>query len=151
MKTASIYKRPNKGYLVFGQSKTVSGIRIASEPFIKIAENEGDVNAIASAIKASLSNDDSQRVANPQNWNEFNKDFLKKIGLKSPKELDNPDTKLVAISDDGNYITFKPMRFQVKPDRGYLNLNEDETVNIVNTASNDDIVTAYKLALSKCK
>lgn len=151
MKTGSIYKRQRGGYIIFGQRKTVSGVRIASEPFITIAENEGDINAIANAIKASLSNDDSQRIPNPQNWNEFNKNFLKQIGLKSPKELDNPETKLVAISDDGNYITFDPMQFQAKPDKGYLNLNEEETVSVVNTASNDDIVAAYKLALSRCK
>lgn len=151
MKTASIYKRLESGYIIFGLSKTVSGFRIASEPFISIQEDEAGADTIADAIKASLCNDDNKRLPDPKNWSEFNKNFLQKIGLKSLKELDNPKTKLVSISQDEGKIIFNPMRPAEKPDNGFINKSESETVAVLITASNQDIVTAYELALSKCE
>ncbi len=151
MKKASIYKRQSKGYILFGFGKTVSGFTIATEPFINISEVEANPNAIVNAIKKSLVNDNTQRLPNPKNWSEFNKSFLKRIGLKSLKELDNRETKLVAISEDGNNIIFEPMRFQDRPGKGYVNLDEDEIIKIGNSAADADIFKAYESALSKCR
>jgi hypothetical protein len=150
MKTASIYKRSNKGYILFGLSKTVSGFRIASEPFFNISEKEASPMVIANAIKKSLVNDDTQRVANPKNWSEFNKTFLKKIGLKSLKELDNQETKLVTIKEDGNNIIFEPNRFHDKPSTGFISLDKDDSIKISNETTDDEIIKAYEFVLTKC-
>ncbi len=151
MKTASIYKRLKKGYIVFGSSKTISGFRIASEPFITISETEANADTITNAIKASLCNDDTKRVPDPKNWSESNKNFLQKVGLKSLKELDNSETKLVLLSEDGDSIVFEPMQFQDKPGRGFVNTSKNEAFKVLNTASNQDIMTAYEFALNECR
>jgi hypothetical protein len=150
MRTASIFKRPEKGYIIFGSSRTVSGFSIASEPFISIQENEANADIIVNAIKASLCNDDTKRVPDPKNWSESNKDFLQKIGLKSSKELDNPTTKYVSIRQNEGNIIFTPTRPAQKPDKGFLHKSESEAVAVPITASNQDIARAYELALSKC-
>jgi hypothetical protein len=150
MKTASIYMRPEEGYIIFGSSKTVSGFRISSEPFIKIQEDEANTDAVVNAIKASLNTDDTKRVPDPKNWSEHNKNFLKKIGLKSLKELDNPTTKCVSIGEDESKIIFTPTRSAKKPDKGFLHKSPNEAVTVLATASNQDIFASYELALSKC-
>jgi len=150
MKTASIVKIPNKGYIVFGESKTVSGFRIASEPYFNISESEANTDILASAIKASLCNDDDKRVPNPKDWKQSGKDFLKKIGLKSMKELDNRSNKNVSISEDGMHITFTPSRPAKKPDKGFLHKDKTEAVKVATTASNQEIIEAYESAVSKC-
>jgi hypothetical protein len=150
MKTASIYKRSGKGYLVYSLTPTFSGGSISSEPFINIPEIEADAEAIAAAIKTALCNDDSLKVPLPKNWSEFNKNFLKKTGLKSFKELENSKTKLISITEDGGKISFLPTRPAQKPDKGFLHMSENEAIVVPANASNQEIVVAYELALSKC-
>ena len=150
MKTASIYKLPNKGYIVFGSRKTVSGVRIASEPYFNISEVEANPDIIANAIKASLCNDDKKRVPHPQDWSQSSKDLLKKIGLKSLKELYNHFNKYVDIAEDGMQITFTPLRPAKKPDKGFINIDSDDHFTVSTTASNQEIVAAYEATLNKC-
>ena len=150
MKTASIYKIPNKGYIVFGKSKTVSGFRVASEPYFNIAETEANADLIGNAIKASLCNDDNKRIPDPKNWKQSGKDFLKKIGLKTMKELDAPLNEYVTIAEDGLQITFTPSRPAEKPDKGFLYKDKSESVSIHYRATNQKIIEALELAFSKC-
>jgi len=150
MKAASIYKIFNKGYIVFGESKTVSGFRIASEPYFNISESEANTDIIVKAIKASLCNDDNKRVPNPTNWKQSGKDFLNKIGLKSMKELDNHSNKYVTIAEDGSQITFTPSRPAEKPDKGFLHKDSGEAVSINSDASNQEIFEAMERAFNKC-
>ena len=150
MKTATIYKRPNKRYIIFGNSKTVSGFRIATGPYFNIPDKETDSDAIANAIKASLCNDDNIRVPDPKDWKQYDKDFLKNIGLKAIKELDNPLNKCVAIKEDNMLISFTPYQPAKKPDKGFVNTAKSESISVVATASNYQIMEAYEFALSKC-
>ena len=150
MKTASIYKLPNKGYIVYGESKTVSGLRVASEPYFNISETEANADLIGHAIKASLCNDDNKRIPDPKDWKQSGKDFLKKIGLKTMKELDNHLNKNMSIKEDGVQMTFTPSRPAKKPDKGFLYKNKSESVSINYRATNQEIIEALELAFSKC-
>lgn len=151
MPTATIYKINKKGYLVHADRKAVSGFRIASEPFIQLSEDDADVNAITDAIQASLNNDDAKRVPDPKNWGEFNKEYLRKTGLKSLKELHKPTTKSISISKEEDKIIFTPTQPAEKPDEGFLHKGKDEAVIVPVTASNQDIIEALELAFSKCE
>jgi hypothetical protein len=148
VKTASIYKKKGKGYIIFGSSKTISGLRIAVGPFINIQEVEASTNIIVRAIKACLCNS-NEKFPNPKSWAEFNKDFLQKIGLKSLKELENADTKLVSINQEKGNIIFNPMQPAKKPDKGFINTNT-KAVEVSEFASDQEILKAYELALSSC-
>lgn len=150
MASATIYKIYKKGYLIHANRKVVSGFRIASEPFIQIAENDADINTIADAIKASLNNDDVKRVADPKNWAEFNKEYLKKTGLKSLKELYKPTTKNISIAKEKDKIIFTPTRPAEKPDEGFLHKSKYEAITISVTASNKEIVEALDVAFNRC-
>ncbi len=150
MKTASIYKIPNRGYIVFGKSKPVSGFRVASEPYFNISETEANADLIGNAIKASLCNDDNKRIPDPKDWKQSGKDFLKQIGLKTMKELDNHLNKYVTIAEDGLQITFTPSRPAEKPHKGFLHKDESESVSIKYRAANQEIIVALELAFSKC-
>ena len=150
MKTASIYKLLNKGYILFGKRKTVSGIMIASEPYFNISESEANADIIANAIKASLCNDDNERVPNPKDWKQSGKDFLKKIGLNSMKELDNDSNKYVSITEDSMQIIFRPSRPAAKPDKGFVNKNSDEHFTISTKASNQEITLVLESAFDAC-
>ncbi len=152
MPTAAIYKINKKGYLLHANRKAVSGFSVASEPFIQIAESDADANIITDAIKAVLNNDDSKRVPDPKNWAEHSKEFLKKAGLKSSKELNNLTTIYCGIEKKDGNIIFTPTRHAEKPDEGFVNKSKDEP-DIVTplVASNQEIMEALKLAFSKCE
>ncbi|WP_147314050.1 hypothetical protein [Deminuibacter soli] len=54
-------------------------------------ENNIDAS-IGAAIKKILETDDAKRVPDPKNWSEHSKEFLRKTGLKSSKELNKTTT-----------------------------------------------------------
>ena len=150
IRTASIYWIPNYGYIIFGMSKTTVGADVASDPFFNVPEIESDADKIADIIKASLCNDDSKRVPHPVDWKEFDKIFLKKTGVKSMRDFNKPTTKLVTVTSKEDKILFSPMRPEKKPDKGFIPLIENEDVEVSDSASNKDIVDAFKFALEKC-
>jgi len=121
---------------------------VAAEPFINIPETEANANIIVQAIKACLYTN-NEKVPDPKNWTEFNKDFLQKIGIKSLKDLENADTKLVSIKQEKDYIVFNPMQPAKKPDKGFINANK-ESVEVSVFASDQDMFKAYELALRNC-
>lgn len=152
MQTASIYKINKKGYLIFGSVKTVSGFSIATDPYIQIAEKDENDNNIANAIKSALNTDDIKRVVDPKNWKEFSKEFLKKAGVKSSKELNKATTIYCGIKKENGNIIFTPTKHAEKPDEGFINKSKDEPDIVVPaTASNQDIAEALKLAFSICE
>jgi len=152
MTTAAIYDFNKKGYLLHANRKTVSGFSIASEPFILITEGNSNANAITNAIKAVLNTDNSNRVPDPKNWPEHNKEFLKKTGLKSLKELNAPTTMHCGIKKENGDIIFTPTKHAEKPDGGFLNKSKDEPNIIVPfIASDDEITRVLEVAFSKCE
>lgn len=152
MPSAAIYKIHKKGYLLHANRKAVSGFSLASEPFIQVTEGNANENAIADAIKAVLNNKDTKRVPNPKNWGAQSKEFLRKTGLKSLKELNASTTMHCGIRKENGSIVFTPTKHAEKPDEGFVNKSKDEPNIIVpDTASNQDIIKALELAFSKCE
>ena len=151
-KSAAIYKRYNKGYLIYSWVKAVSGLHIAAEPYIIIHEGGAYEDKIAGAIKAALCLDmgTEKRTPDPKDWKEFNKDFFRKAGLKTMKELNQLTNKYVSVDENDSELIFKPSKHAEKLSHGYLPKDKTETVTIPNNASNYDIVMALELALSKC-
>ncbi|TAM92953.1 MAG: DUF1436 family protein [Chitinophagaceae bacterium] len=151
MQIASVYKLVNKGYLIFGTARTISGFRIGVEPYIRIAETEINIDNITNAIKTSLKCSATEKIPDPKNWKEDDKIFLKKAGLKSLKELNKHSTKTINIKKEGDNIIFIPTRHAEKPDEGFLHKGEDEKVIIPSTASNQEILAAFVLAFDRCE
>ncbi len=151
MNVVSIYKLKDKRYIIFGSNKTVSGFRIASEPVILIRESEVDRHIVGFSIKTSISYTNLHPVQDPENWKEFNKQFIQRIGVKSLKELEPPNAKLVSIRDGSETIIFRPMRPAKKPDKGFTETDDEKNVTIPSTASEEDIAIACEVAFGRCE
>jgi len=72
-------------YWIYAQSRVVNGPWIADDPFIKLPLNIDGATFIDS-IEIALNNS-KQDVPLPNDWSDFGKDYLQKMGLKSKKEL----------------------------------------------------------------
>jgi len=151
MSSATIYKINKKGYFLHANRKAVSGFSLASEPFIQITEDNTDKNSVADAIKTVLNNDDSNRIADPKNWNEFHKDFLKKMRLKSAKELNKETTFCIVFAKNNGNIVFTPTKHAEPPDQGFSHKGKEEAITVPFSASDEEIREAFELALSKCE
>ena len=151
MPSATIYKINKKGYLLHADKKTLSGFYTASSPFIQITEVDASIITIVNAIKKVLSVDDSIRVSDPKNWSEFNKEFLKKMGLKSSNELYRETTFSCVIRKENDNIVFTPTEHEKKPKEGFSHKDKNEEITVPYTASNEEITHAFELALSKCE
>ena len=150
MKSASIYRLNDGGYLIHGHRIATTGVRLGSEPFINLQEG-AESNEVVRAIRSALSNDDSTRVPHPKDWKQFNAEFLKKTGLKSLKRLLHPYAKLVAVGEKNNEIIFTPTIPAKKPDSGFLFMGEADKVAVLSKASNQEIFSAFELALNRCE
>lgn len=150
---AAIYKINKKGYLLHADRKAVSGFRLAWEPFIRIPESDFTANTMAYAIKEVIkASENEERVPNPKNWLENGKQFLKNTGLKSLKELDATSTKYCGIGKGHNNIVFTPTKHAEAPDKGFVNKSKNEpNITVPFSASDEEIVQALELALSKCE
>ena len=151
MSMAVSYRIGNKGYLIHANVKAVSGFHLATDPFIRIANSETEIDLIPNAIKESLNSDDSKRVPDPSNWNENNKRFLAKTGLKSLNELNKPTTLCCLINKEKDKIIFTPTKHAQKPEKGFLHKGKDQEIEIPVTASNEMIIKTYLLTLEKCE
>ena len=150
---AAIYKIKKKGYLLHADRKTITGLRLAWQPFIQISESDFAVDIIVNAIKEVIKgSENEERVANPKNWSENSKEFFKNMGLKSPKELYAATTKHCGIGKENGNIIFTPTKHAEPPDQGFVNKSKNEPNIIVPyTSSDEEIFQAFELALSKCE
>ena len=148
MRKASIYKK-TETYIIHGQSKAASGFNVASTPYFNIPLAQANTDKIVHAIKESLCNDDSKRVPDPQDFREFEKEYLKSIGVRSMKELES-NSQFVLICNNGQVLTFIPSYLIGKPGKGFYFKNKSETVQIDSDASDRDIMAALTLAFDKC-
>lgn len=148
---AAIYKIWKKGYLLHADRKAVSGFKLAWDPFIYISEGDYNANVMVNAIKEVIKqSENEERVPNPKNWAENSKQFLKKTGLKTMKELDADSTKYCGIDGSNDSIIFTPTKHAELPDRGFVNKFKTET-NIIDSSSASDyeIFEAFEFALIK--
>lgn len=150
---AAVYKVEKKGYILHADRKTTTGLRLAWEPFVRISESDFIVATMADAIKEVVkASENEERVANPKNWSENSKQFFKKIGLKSSKELYAATTKHCGIRKENNNIVFTPTKHTEPPYQGFENISKDEpNITVPYASSDEEIFQALELALSKCK
>ena len=151
MSFATIYKIPKKGYIIHSDRKTISGFRIAFEPFIKVPEDFDNPDDIVNSIIAGLNYDDLIRLPDPQNFNVLQKNYLSSIGLKSLGELHRPLVKNVSIKKENEKIIFTPSKHAKKPEKGFLYKGKDEAVTVLASDRNSKILEALKIAFAKCE
>ena len=153
MSLALIYRIKNKGYLIFGSVKTETGISVGTDPYIRIAETEINANTIASAIKIALDQDEAKRVPHPTDWNKDDKEFLRKSGLKSLKELHKESSMLCNVKKENSSLVFIPLIHAENLNQGYVNVSKDRDVNVIipHSASDLEIFNALELAFSRVK
>jgi hypothetical protein len=84
MKNLLIYKQ-NKKIRLHGEAPTTAGFLIAVEPYYVLTIESG-WDIILEKIQEILEIN-SKEVPIPSNWSLFNKEFLKKMQVKSLKEL----------------------------------------------------------------
>lgn len=151
MATGSVYKIKNKGYLIYGYIKSVSGFGLATDPFFKISDNDATTQTLVKAIKGALAHDDHLRLPDPKDWKENGKEYLQKAGLKSLRELDKATTICCSIEKSDDRIIFTPMKHAEKPDRGFINKSKSEFATMVPyTASDEEIFLVLQSVLSQC-
>ncbi|KAA2238861.1 DUF1436 family protein [Chitinophaga agrisoli] len=152
MATAAIYKLKKKGYWLHANKLAVSGFALASDPYIQINEADFNENTLGEAIKSVLDVVGDERVPDPVNWSEQSKEFLKKMGLKSQKELDARNTFFCDIELKRGVVIFTPTKHAEPPDKGFVNKSKEEpTINVPFEVSNEELARACILALSRCE
>ncbi|WP_133054785.1 hypothetical protein [Niastella populi] len=149
MPGASIYKLHSEDYLMFALCKTKSGFSVACDPFTRIAKDDRGVDVVVNALKVSLNTDDTKRLPDPQNWKEFEQNFLQKCGLKTLQPLQKAGTLLVEIYREDNYLVFLPTKRG--EDANFEHKDRAEAVKVLFTASNKEIMQALEETFSKCE
>ena len=150
MKSASIYQLSEKSYLVHALNKAKSGFWIASDPYKHIQEELISAGFLVSEIKSSLVTEDSERVPDPKDWTLFNKEMLRKMGLKSSSVLHEKNVKYCSIRMENGMLTFTPSRHAEKLSEGFLHKNEGK-VTIAYDAPDEEIFNSLGIAFSRCE
>lgn len=138
IKSASIYKKPNK-YIIHANSHTTAGVGIASEPFI-ILPKDASQEEIAQSLLTALSNS-KEGVKHPTDWKKQQSSFLSNIQEKSLKSL-HLNTILCDIVLKGNELTLYPMSNK-GPNSGFEVILNSE-VKIEPQRLQDYILTAFE-------
>lgn len=146
----TIYKINKIGYLLHGSQKTKSGIVIASEPFIKAAEDGPGLVQIAEAISKHLANSIDSRLADIKDWSAYNKDFLQKIALTSSKALSTLSTKCLEVSKTDMEYLFTPTFHDPDDNLGYIGKNGDFKISVSASASIPELVETLVAGFDKC-
>ena len=149
MGSAAVYKRYKKDYIIHGYVKTQSGFRIASAPFFNIPSAQVNVSVIVEAIKNALRNNDELRVPTPKDWQQSKRDFLKNIGLKSLKELENASTQHISVQAKDQKIIFTPSQPATNY-KGFLYKNKTLAIEVSIAASDDAIIEALEQVFDRC-
>ena len=144
-KRASFYKG-NKFYIIHSSSKVINGFNIATEPYFKLditSPLSDVVRKLLEAMRAS-----KEGLPNPTNWNEFQKEYLKNIGLRSHKDL-YKGYIFCDIFEENEKILITPT-VNKGIDGGFSYL-PDKTVQISSNKSIDEICDALKKAIDACE
>lgn len=151
IKRASIYKFDQKGYVLHASRKAKSGFGLAGDPFIRISENAGAMD-ILNAIESCLIFDDSERVADPgrEEWVEYERVFLQKMGIRSLNELHKRTVKHCSIMMKDDTFSFTPWDHAVKLKEGFI-LSKADPVIVPYNASAEEILNSLEIAFSRCE
>lgn len=149
MKECNFYELENRNYLCVRMVKTISGFWISSHIMAKFSKLHSSAEEVVNFIRDCLEPEMDERVPDPKDWKSFQKDFLQRSGLKSMRELEKTTTKLCAIELKSDTMAFIPHKKAVKPDKGYIELQEKKITKKYNE-DNLAIFDALQTALSNC-
>lgn len=109
MKSILIYKQ-NEMVRLHAETETSAGFRIATEPYF-VLKMKSTWDEIYEKVKEILETSDFSAVPVPSNWSLFNREFLKKMQVKSLKDL-YKDAKLCQIQQTKKgFIRITPYKF----------------------------------------
>jgi len=152
MLNCSVYRIKKKGYLIFGYGLTTTGLLIGIAPFFRVEEHKISAIEVANAIKSSLTNKNKDRLPHPKNWDEYDKEFSIKTGVKF-KVLNSSTTLACNVEQRDGKLFFIPLKHAEKPDEGFVNFDNDKDVNVVlaDNASDEEIFNALEIAFSRAE
>lgn len=143
---AAIYKfRKKNFFLIHGVSNLQMGIGTAAEPFIWIEESV-PLSTITEKLVFALSQT-KYGLPNPISWDESEKEFLEKAGLKTRRDLYSNSIHVSVFKKDG-VLCFTPMRNQGS--KGFVNISK-ERITVLATESLEIISLSLQEALDKCE
>ena len=122
------------------------GASIASHPYIWVDENMG-LEKVIDQVFIALENN-KLGLPNPSSWEVLAKEFFMSAGLKSSKEL-HDNVICVEILQLNDKLVFTPM-VNLGARKGFMNASKEKIEVEINNGM-VEIVSALKLALSKCK
>jgi hypothetical protein len=145
LQIVAVYRRQGK-LTMSALSKTVAGFWIQAGPFLSVPENAGEeevVHALMTALEGSKSG-----VDGPTDWKEFQKRFLKSVGVKSMRDL-HVDTTSCGVEKEGNQLKFTPSQ-NLGPKEGFAPL--PSVPDLLADATNPhEVYARLKEILDKCK
>lgn len=144
MKRAGVtIKSIDKKYIINSVNTLLSGGGIASEPYM--IEEQLSSEELLDKIKIALeaSKDGVERTDNGSQ-----KDFLKKNGFKSMKDLHDGTIYLSILLRD-NVLTFMP-RKNAGPKEGFVDFKVGEDISIPFDSSESTLISALEKALNQC-
>jgi hypothetical protein len=146
MKSAVVYRRDD-GWYVHSSSKTMVGIWMAGEPYIRLSTEDSHAalaNAIQCALQASREN-----IPHPARFDSNFKDMLRLAGVKSWAEFMR-GARSVDVDDDGLSFTFEPTHNQ-GPRIGYYAPLIEKTLSIPRNSAPEEIADAVQRAIALCE
>ncbi len=144
MKRAGVTIRSiDKKYIINSINTLLSGGGIASEPYI-IAE-QLSTEELLDKIKIAL---EASRDGVERTDNGSQKDFLKRIGFKSMKDLHDGTIYLSILLRD-NVLTFMP-RKNAGAKEGFVDFRGGEDISIPFDSSETTLISALEKALHQC-
>jgi hypothetical protein len=138
--------KTNTNYWIHSQSKTTTGIGIASPPFIKMTLDvvpEQLVNNLFIALEKS-----GNIVPYPKDWKAFKNEFNKNLEIKTAKSF-YMGAKCCGVSDVDNSIVLMPME-RVDNRGTFYHLPESE-LNVSRSESAEKIFEAIQETFDRSK
>lgn len=136
----------SKKYIFNSVNTLKEGGGIASIPFI--IEFDLQPNEILEKILQVL-DFSNENVSRPQDWKEFQKQYLNSMEVKTLKALHEGAVSLgVTLKDDT--ITFSPTHNKGSK-KGFTGIGLEEKVSLPLSSPKKKLIESLELALSKCK
>ncbi|OXG05343.1 uncharacterized protein DUF1436 [Flavobacterium araucananum] len=147
IKSINIYKFTNGNKFILHPLLQIKGfISIASAPYL----TEYNLSNTELLEKILYTLEFSKEILEkPENWKEFQKEFLKGMGVKTMKALHDGTINLGIYIKDG-IITFSPSQNKGSKE-GFVGFKEDLKVSLPFDSPKKELEKALELALSRCK
>src|SRR5438445_2691312 len=148
MKSVTAYKRSDGIYL-HAHSQTTVGLRISTEPFLKVGMEEQLAvrgEAIISVLNASM----LKIVPHPkqEEWDGVFAPMLRLAGVRSLRAFEK-GARCCSLDVEEGQLTITPHR-QIKPSRGYKETLYTEPVKLPFDSSPIEIAAALEEGFNRC-